>query len=145
MPVLHHLQRGEWIDSGEEARRRYLESFQRARGWLLRRAEAEIVHAAIDEVDATQGEGGHTGGAKQRARTSLTEDLVRPCSPIACLNILNSASVTGDAAHPQHAASAPPLPCATGIDASSTHAIATGLGHGTLRREMNSGTGQGAH
>jgi len=33
--------------------------------------------------------------------TSFVEDLVSPCSPMACLNILNSFSVTGDAAKEQ--------------------------------------------
>ena len=60
--------------------------------------------AEAREENACRAPGGRAWlKAHARARalplTSLVDDLVSPCSPMACLNILNSASVTGEAAH----------------------------------------------
>ena len=57
--------------------------------------------------------------------TSAVEDLERPCSPMACLNILYSASVTGLAAQAQGCQNWAQLPVAPGVQRATRAAFST--------------------
>ena len=57
--------------------------------------------------------------------TSAVEELERPCSPMACLNILYWASVTGLAAQAQGCQSWAQLPAAPGAQRATRAALST--------------------